>query len=352
MSSMNKDLLSICCLGFNHSAFIKDNLESILNINYKNIEVIVVDDGSSDNSIEVLNTIKKTYPLSVKIINQKNTGNIGLNFNNAIKEATGELITFISLDDVFHSKVMLQQLNELNNQPNLAFIASSKALSINDSGYVDETRPGELLLSKIKNPQIDDLIHLEFEQIGAFYLQGSIFRRSIIDSIYGFDNDMTGDDIVLRIKLFNYLKCHPEWSFQIINQNNVFYRLHENNIHKNSARQIKIVTEVWERYWPNQEAPELLINWVCGYIKGASFEQIIRLFTANKKSTELLNNIRIQAAIKKSIRNEFISSITKFIYSRKKVNEFKRVITLFSFIKFSYNKNKEKNTNTIHFTKY
>ena len=349
---MDKKKLSVCCLGFNHAAFIKDNLQSILNINYDNIEVIVVDDGSSDDSIKVLQEIKKTYPLPLKIISQHNTGNIGLNFNNAIKEATGDLITFISLDDVFYSKVMLQQINELNNTSNLAFVASSKALSIDHLGYVDETRPGELRLSKISDPKIEDLIHLEYEQLGAFYLQGSIFRKSIIDSINGFDNDMTGDDIVLRIKLFNHLNIHPEWSFKIINKNNVFYRLHDNNIHKNSARQIKIVTEVWERYWPDKEAPSLLISWICGYIRTANFEQIIRIFTVNKKSAELLNDMKVKATIKKSIRRELITSITKFIFHRKKLSEFKRVITLFSFIRFSYNKSRKKPTNNIHFTKY
>ncbi len=352
MPSINKSLLSICCLGFNHADFIKDNLDSILNIHYENIEVKVIDDGSSDDSIRVLEDIKETYPLPLKIISQHNTGNIGLNFNNAIRESKGDLITFISLDDVFHSKVMLQQINELNSKSNLAFIASSKALSINHLGYVDETRPGELQLSKIKNPQIEDLIRLEYEQLGAFYLQGSIFRKSIIDSIHGFDIDMTGDDIVLRIKLFNYLKIHSDWSFKIINNNNIFYRLHDNNIHKNSARQIKIVTEVWERYWPNKEIPPLLVNWVCGYVKNANFEQIIRLFTTNKKSIEMLDNIRVQTSIKKSIRNDFITSFTKFIFHRERLNEFKRVITLFSFIQFSYIKSKKRPTNNIHFTKY
>lgn len=58
---MHLPLLSICCLGYNHANFLQENLDSIVRINYKNIEVIVVDDGSADNSAGILKNWPKIF---------------------------------------------------------------------------------------------------------------------------------------------------------------------------------------------------------------------------------------------------------------------------------------------------
>ena len=73
MNSFENKCLSICCLGYNHANFLKDNLNSICAIQYKNIEVIVVDDGSKDDSVLLLNELASSFPYPIKIIAQQNT---------------------------------------------------------------------------------------------------------------------------------------------------------------------------------------------------------------------------------------------------------------------------------------
>lgn len=80
MPSNNLPLLSICCLGYNHADFLVDNLNSISKIDYPNIEVIIVDDGSQDSSVELLKEIAPSYNYDIKILDQANTGNIGKKF--------------------------------------------------------------------------------------------------------------------------------------------------------------------------------------------------------------------------------------------------------------------------------
>ena len=75
--SGTKNLLSICCLVYNHAPFIKDNIESIWNSDYNNLEIIVVDDGSKDESSDILKNLQKVSPYPMTIILQKNTGNVG-----------------------------------------------------------------------------------------------------------------------------------------------------------------------------------------------------------------------------------------------------------------------------------
>ena len=348
MPSNNLPLLSICCLGYNHADFLVDNLNSISKIHYPNIEVIIVDDGSQDSSVELLKEIAPSYNYDIKILDQANTGNIGKNFNNAIRLAKGELITFISLDDIFNHHTIKKEIELIINNPTLAFVASSKAVSINNDGLVDETKPDKLALVDIKNPTIDDLLELEYSKFGAFYIQGVIFNKSIIDHINGFDEDMTGDDIILRTKIFRYIKSNPIWKFNILEENNVFYRIHESNIHKNSSRQLKIVTEYLEKYWPEREIPDILITWALYMIKTNSHEIAIKTLKLNTKALELLKIKSVKTALRKSKFKYF----RNFIFKKER-NDFYNKVILFKLIKISYKRRLHtKKINKIHYLDY
>ena len=347
----NEKLLSICCLGYNHAEFLQENLDSIKRIAYPHIEVIVVDDGSSDNSIDLLNEIQKNFPFDLKIISQENTGNIGKNFNNAYHIAKGDLITFISLDDIFNSKVVLEEIEIMNANPKLAFVAAKKAVAIDKNGLINDNLP-KLPIEALENPSIDELLEFDYSHFGAFYIQGAIFRKEIIDKIQCFDEDMTGDDIVLRTKLFREMLYSRIWDYHLINYNNVFYRLHDNNIHKNSIRQIKIVTEYLDKYWPEKDDPEILIDWVCNIIRNKPLNEYLRIFLLNDRASRLLMNKKVQQSIQDSILSDRSGSFD-FIFKKKKLDRINRQIILFNYIKINYKKkNKIKVNNSCHFLDY
>lgn len=351
MPGDNTGLLSICCLGYNHADFLAENIKSICNISYPKIEIIVVDDGSQDNSVELLHELSKNVPFEMNIIAQKNTGNIGKNFNNAYKIAKGEFITFIALDDVYHPRTMLKQLEAMNNSPELAFVASSKAVSINNAGYINEGFQ-ELSLYSRETENINDLLELEYSEFGAFYLQGAIFKKSIIDAVGGFDEDMTGDDLVIRTKIFKYIQGDSHYKFLIKKENSCFYRLHDGNVHKNTLRQLKIVTEYLERYWPEKENPRILIDWYCAYIYNERFDNYIKAFSLNKRASSLLKEDAIINEIKKSAKKEFSTfrKILKFIFKRKRHNNGKREIVVLSFLKINYKKKTKVKNLTVHYS--
>ena len=64
-------LLSVCCLGYKHARFLEENVRSICAIDYPNIEIIAVDDGSQDNSVELLNRLAAEIPLKMTVIGQE-----------------------------------------------------------------------------------------------------------------------------------------------------------------------------------------------------------------------------------------------------------------------------------------
>lgn len=96
---------------YNASKYIKDTLNSIFNQTYKNFEVFCVDDGSSDNSLEILNNIAKTES-RLNVITQQNSG-AGVARNNGISKARGEYVMFIDSDDLFATNNVLDNLSHM-----------------------------------------------------------------------------------------------------------------------------------------------------------------------------------------------------------------------------------------------
>ena len=93
---------------YNSEKYIKNAVNSVLNQTYKNIELIAVDDGSSDNSLEILNNLSKED--SRLIVYTKENGGIGSTRNYGIERATGDYIGFIDNDDEYERNLVEDNL--------------------------------------------------------------------------------------------------------------------------------------------------------------------------------------------------------------------------------------------------
>tara|TARA_R110002126_G_scaffold280295_1_gene427591 strand:- start:593 stop:1654 length:1062 start_codon:yes stop_codon:yes gene_type:complete len=353
MSGGEIGLLSFCCLGYCHAKYLSDAIGSIRKVEYDLIEVIVVDDGSKDDSVSMLNAIAASVPFKMTVLAQENTGNIGLNFNRALQLAKGEFVAFLSLDDIYNPAVILSHIKSMVADPSLAFIASSKTVSVNDEGFVTE-KAGQLKLSGSDISGISDLLELEYSEFGSFFIQSAIFRKEIVDAVGGFDEDMTGDDIVLRTKIFRYLDEHRRYSFKVLGNNSFFYRLHANNVHRDFPRQFKTVTQYLSRYWPDRESPSILVGWICSYVKDHQFEDYISIFGVNERASLLLMHSDVKKAIIQSLREEFgvVGMLSNKLYKRVKLGSDVRCVTLFGFIKIKYKRVTKKQRLMRHYSSY
>ncbi len=99
------DLISVVVPVYNTGEYLKDCVESILNQNYKNLEILLVDDGSTDSySSDLCDETAKKYD-NVRVIHQQNCGSAGAR-NRGVSEAKGEYISFIDSDDVIESDML------------------------------------------------------------------------------------------------------------------------------------------------------------------------------------------------------------------------------------------------------
>lgn len=99
---------------YNVEKYLYECLESLVNIKYSNYEIVIVNDGSKDNSVDVANIFVKRHN-NIKLINQENQG-LGYARNTGIRNATGEYLIFVDSDDYLISEDIFVKLNEFINK--------------------------------------------------------------------------------------------------------------------------------------------------------------------------------------------------------------------------------------------
>ena len=116
MTTENKLLVSVIIPMYNAAQFIPQTLESLLNQTIKNFEVVIVDDCSTDNSLEVVESFKPQFDsegIKLTVIKMpQNTGMPGLPRNTGIKSAQGKYVCFLDSDDLYTSTA-LEELSTL-----------------------------------------------------------------------------------------------------------------------------------------------------------------------------------------------------------------------------------------------
>ena len=119
---MSDPLVSILIPCFNAEKYIKETVESCLEQKWKNIEIIVVDDGSTDQSIHILKSIKNK---KVKIVLQENQGAIAAR-NSAYKHSNGKYIQYLDADDLLSKEKIGDQVMLLErDKPGLVALSNT-----------------------------------------------------------------------------------------------------------------------------------------------------------------------------------------------------------------------------------
>ena len=118
-----KPLVSVLITSFNKEKYIKRCIKSCINQNYKNLEIIVFDDKSEDNSVNIIKKFKK-----VKLISNKNkkTNHWSFNqmyaFRKAFNKSKGKIICLLDADDFYHSSKISYVVKYFNSNKKKSFV--------------------------------------------------------------------------------------------------------------------------------------------------------------------------------------------------------------------------------------
>lgn len=178
---MSKPLVSICIPAYNSARFIERTINSILKQTYDNIEIVVVDDCSSDNTVEAVRQINDSR---IKLYtNDTNQGMAG-NWNRSVELTTGEYVKLIPADDIIYSTCIEKSLAVFKAHPEVSMVITGTDLVDNDDNvigsYMHWSKEGIFDGKKIAKTSV---------MLNNFFGNpvSVLFRRKDFDRTEGFD---------------------------------------------------------------------------------------------------------------------------------------------------------------------
>ena len=136
-------LVSVIVPNYNHSKYLPDRLESIANQTYKNIEIILLDDASTDHSVEILEEFVKNEPMARFIRNEVNSGSTFKQWRKGLSEAKGKYVWIAESDDSADPR-LLESLVSLLESDEEVMIATCQLQMMDPQGNLAGT-PDEWL---------------------------------------------------------------------------------------------------------------------------------------------------------------------------------------------------------------
>ena len=213
------DLVSVIMPAYNAEKHIKAAVDSAINQTYQNIEVIVINDGSTDNTLNIL----RQYGNKIKIINQANKGRAAAN-NVGIYNAKGEWIAFLDADDIWIGNKTEKQLASCNNY---------------NISHTDCIFFGEKVKKEIKRSEITKLYSgevLDKLLVSNFITKSSVLIRKNLISEYGcFDESF---ECVIDWPL--WLKVCANQKLGYLDEPLVKYRVHSESVSMASKKTLPV----------------------------------------------------------------------------------------------------------------
>ncbi len=236
MQKNEAGLVSVIIPCFNSSEFLSASIDSALAQSYPNKEIVVVDDGSTDNSSEIIASFKD----KIIVVSQKNAG-LPAARNAGVKVASGEHLAFLDADDYWHQDFLLELVHALkNDNAGIAYCGWQNTGLSGASGkpFVPpdyETDPDKLekLITGVRWPVHAALIsHSIFEESGGF--------NPLLESC---------EDFAL------WIRAATAHKLVLVPKVLAFYRHHGNQMTKNRAKIIYYHLRVQQEFI--REHPEI-----------------------------------------------------------------------------------------------
>lgn len=130
----NNPEVSVVVAAYNHEKYISALLESIFGQTFKNFELVIIDDGSTDATPDIIKEYALRYPDKIRFIHQKNRGFVKT-INSAFKMCRGRYIAPVGSDDIWLPSKLQDQIDKFNEDPKVSLVYADINI-INENGDV------------------------------------------------------------------------------------------------------------------------------------------------------------------------------------------------------------------------
>lgn len=218
--------VSVVICTFNQQAFVQETLESVLAQTYQNMEMIVTDDGSTDDTPRILTEYARRFPAKIHLVlHDANTG-IPANFNRGLAHRTGELLVCMDGDDLMLPRKIEQQVTFLERHPEATGCYHDVDVLESETGHI----LGRMSLlyngtSSLKQGRLKEWLVPR-----NFFLPGAIMYRASACPLHGYDERLKYlSEVVFYAEVFRtgLLLSMPDVLMR--------YRRHARNVTDNPA---------------------------------------------------------------------------------------------------------------------
>jgi glycosyltransferase involved in cell wall biosynthesis len=204
---------------FNKEAFIEQTLQSVMKQTYKNFECIIVDDGSTDDSVNVVKKFIEENRLPWKLLSQSNSGQTKAR-NNGIRNSVGDYLAFLDSDDLWPPDKIELQVKAIERTPNTVLVLSAYAIFKNASSVPRIVRH--------KNALKMNAEWLDMSGFGGGLESLGLVKRTALNQIGLFDENLStssGLDLSLRLERVGEIV--------LLKQLGLYYRISSGQWHAN-----------------------------------------------------------------------------------------------------------------------
>lgn len=251
--------VSIIIPNYNHAAFLRQRLDSVFNQTHQNFEVILLDDASTDNSLQIIEYYKNHEKVSHYIVNKVNSGSVFKQWIKGVKLAIGDYIWIAESDDFANINFLKETIAVLNEKKDSGMVFTDSIIVnenniqtgiVSNNHFFEELKAQNYSINKfnlstflLKNLVIlnassvlfrkESLSKLDFQQLSDFKNTGDRFTYLSI----AFVTNITFLDLPL-----NYMRLHKSNTTKINNKNGLIYkdRLNVLNYFLNDLLRLKI----------------------------------------------------------------------------------------------------------------
>lgn len=236
----NFPLVSIICLSYNHEDYVVEALNSVINQTYPNIELLIADDCSTDNSVEIIQNWLQHHPKVHFSVNEKNLGNTKT-FNQLAKKAKGDYIIDLAADDVLLPNCVEKQVSTFRN-------SNFSNLGIVYGNLIEIDKNGSSLrnyYTEKDHPESGDIYKMVIGRTTKICSVSSMVKKSVFEKLGYYDEKLAYEDLDL------WIRASREFDFEYINDVLAYKRETPNSLSshfliKNNSRTKKLNTSTFK----------------------------------------------------------------------------------------------------------
>jgi alpha-1,3-rhamnosyltransferase len=257
------DKVSVIIPSFNHKSFVIESINSVLAQTYKDIELIVIDDGSTDGSVELLKDLASRN--NFKLILKENEG-VCATLNRGLVLSSGSYITFIASDDYMPPNRIIEQLQVFELHPD-ADVVAGRIHVVDERSHVISTK------------NVRGLGFISLDQMfkkNMIFAPTAMLKKTVFEKYGFYREDYLFEDYYMWLKILSS-------GGKIFNSDKVwaYYRINSGNLEKRFNWYYKGYIQTLSDYLPEARAQKAIKHYRLIYCAKMTFLQGLTFFRVN-----------------------------------------------------------------------